>query len=108
MNTKELLIEARRLLQEVGWCQLTNASKNGNSVSIFSNEADSFCIYGAITKASNPKVIEDIYDTREPIEIIRNAIPPNFDKSITLWNDHPDRTKEEVINLFDNVIDSIE
>lgn len=85
MTPKEILIEAKRLLVEKGWCQ-----------NKFSNLEGNLCAMEAIVLAS-PSLDFRFY----PFELMIRVINERW---ISDWNDHPDRTKEEVLAAFDKAI----
>lgn len=97
-TTKEILIEARKLIEH-GWCQGSLAKTiYGESVDEQHPSARYFCTAGAIYKA-------EPNNTRA--ELIIDEIEEEFKGTwsfISKWNDSPDRTKEDVLVLFDKAI----
>src|SRR5258706_15167283 len=92
MNTKEVLIVARKLLIEVGWCK-------GWAVKFKADKPIAFCATGAIQYVSAPWRLKDKAD-----DALRTAI--NWDY-IPQWNDHKKRTKRQVLAAFNKAIKSL-
>lgn len=97
MTTKQVLIEARRLIEKPeSRCIDSNAEdKYGRTVSAKSAAAVKFCVYGAISRfTSDPYTV-----TR----FIREILEREFKESlITAFNETA--THEEVLSLFDRAI----
>lgn len=68
----------------------------GQLVSINDPEACSFCTVGAIDKAYPNQLTN--YKLRYKLEEYLYAKTGSF--SISNWNDHPDRTKEDIIKVL--------
>lgn len=100
MTNKETLIKARALIKK-GWTQKYYAKdKDGNHLEIpfdggEPEGATCYCTLGAIFAAAGWG-----YRGQDCKILIRKII----DGSITEWNDHPSRTKAEVLSLFDRAI----
>ncbi len=96
MTLREVLVEARRILENVGWCQGTYA-RDENSVAILTDDpgACQFCVMGALYFAS------DDSDVEEEARALLNTV---VEGSIVAYNDAPGRTKEEVLAVFDLAI----
>lgn len=93
-----VLRDARKLIFEKGWCQGVPArDANGNKVGRYSDEAVCFCVEAATEVASN----RDYYAGVFAREALRKVISK---RDIWQWNDHPKRTKEEVLAAFDESI----
>ena len=82
---------------EKGWTQKTGARNwRGYAVYSSSKEAASWCLEGALRLAVyKTVVVEDSEPTLD--RLIRNL---GLKESIFKWNDHPDRTKEQVTTLL--------
>lgn len=99
-SAKQVLIEARRLIAEVGWTQGTNArDSKGLSVSPHSERAACYCASGAIMAASRGTKTNVHPDARQAL---LDAIPQEF--SISGLNDELTMTKEVIIEMFDRAI----
>jgi hypothetical protein len=95
-SVKEVLIAAKYLLENIGWCQ-------GD----FSNYQDgkpvSFCMLGAI----NHVEVSDIELTWEAKALLSQTILKNISidsQMLSDWNDNSARKKKDVIKLFDKAI----
>lgn len=98
MSVKETLQRAKQYIEQ-GWTQKANARlAYGKEVNSLAPDAVSWCIGGAISRAMR---CDEDYQTRWAF----SAFVPN--KDIVAWNDAPERTKEEVLAKFDEVIASI-
>ncbi len=81
-----------------GWCQETLAEDvNGEGCDELSAEAVSWCAMGAVC-------VLDL-DTRS---YALDELNLGVDTDIAGWNDHPDRTQAEVLDLFDRTIARVE
>lgn len=91
-NTKEVLLAAKALLQNVGWCQnaYTTYDKQYNPTA--------YCLSGAVC------CVDGAYFTiqDEAISCLRSMLENK--PLIVNWNDQPGRTKEEVLALLDKAI----
>lgn len=103
MNTKQVLIGARNLIANVGWCQRSSAvDRAGWRVPYDSPSACGFCIIGAVGRAAldlggdRARVVNDTLD----------AIELRLGDAIGGWNDDPHRTKSDVLEMFDTLIES--
>lgn len=83
------------------WTQKTCArDRDGNAVPVFSKEARSFCIEGAIRRAGG---IDDRGAYARLAPLIKAQIgKPAFD-----WNDQAGRTQVEVVRMFEDLADDI-
>jgi hypothetical protein len=111
-TTKEKLIEARRLIKDVGWCK-------GYSIAWSQNykEKLAYCSLGALyqTHYNSEVSLQDLnkaLDTLQDvvIHIMNEEINPNLPQynCIAKWNDNPIRTKSEILNAFSIAIDLVE
>ena len=102
MNTKEILIKAKGLIDSPEkWTQLAWA-RNSRQISCAMDNSDAkcFCLGSALILASPP--LEPLIVNLE----IENQLPEIDGKipSIADYNDHPDTTHEDIMNLFDKAI----
>lgn len=93
-NIKEVLIAAKWMLENVGWCQGL-FSKRDDSGSI-----KAMCLVGAInrvqlTDAGYKKLLQEKSTT---------MLSKLLKQDVWIWNDTEGRTKEEVISLLDRAI----
>lgn len=92
---KQILTRARELITTHGWIQ--------NS---YGNETKGFCLFGAVDAAAY-----ELRETKgEPLQVSITEIMMKL-RSVSghktnaiSWNDAPDRTKEEVLTLIDEVL----
>ncbi len=83
-------MKVQELLTEDNWVKGSNArDKNNNSVHPTSDEACKWCLFGAIIRC--------YIATSEILERIGDKIEEN---SVTIWNDDPQRTFEDVEALI--------
>ena len=91
--------EVARDLVSTGWIRnVFAADKDGEEVGVRDKGACQWCLIGAIMAAT---------DNPNPFgyfQVFRNA-NPQCGEWLATWNDKPERTKEEVVQAFDNVID---
>ena len=105
-TTKQTLIKARGLIDEPSkWPKLAWA-RNSHQVScaMENSDAQCFCL-GAALILSTPRLAPMVID----VEII-NQLPEISGKvpSIADYNDHPDTTHSDIMNLFDRAIEAAE
>jgi hypothetical protein len=96
-------MKAWQILEQNGWCQKVNArSDKGRSCSPVSRKAVSFCIFGAIDRKRTSEFgTVDFVGACADINSVQDKLQAtDQDALISAWNDHPDRTKEEVIALL--------
>lgn len=95
MNTTEILIEAKHLIETPDqWCQ--------NIGSILTVTKTAYCSFAAINVASY-NLDKDYCPAAQcyALELLRKAIS---DVCISKWNDEPTRTHAEVLAAFDKAI----
>jgi hypothetical protein len=95
-TTKQVLIAAKWILENKGWCQ-GYYRKNAQGQDVYDDaQASSFCSIGAIwaVKATNSNLIS------EAVKLLDKASGSNT----VFWNDALDRTKKEVLEGFDKAI----
>ena len=94
-SVHDAFVHASRLL-ESGWCQGGYAKdKDGNWCSELSDDADSFCVSGAIIRASKDTgvSVDELFDIFNHTLDIENKEYP------WEWNDMQYQTKENVISV---------
>ncbi|WNM70270.1 hypothetical protein [Myxococcus phage Mx1] len=104
-TTKELLQEAKALIEK-GWTQGVAARDDeGIPVPSTSPVATCWCVYGALSRAEDNLG----YQSGAPYAGAVDAIAGVSGKSLlAVWNDAPGRTKKEVLDTFQKAIDSLE
>lgn len=80
-STSEILTQAAELIRRHGWVQRK-----------YGSHGEGYCIIGAIIAV--PKHGSGF----SAIEALREELG---DQSVMQWNDHPDRTQEEVLELLE-------
>lgn len=106
-NIKEVLIAAKWILENYGWCQNSFITSNKDGVPrnysrlkyVAADGADTntacFCADGAIRSVECSLTLQE--QAREHLEKYIKA-------NVWGWNDGADRTKEEVLAAFDGAI----
>ena len=87
-STKEVLIAAKWIIKNIGWSHYGGRSidKNGKKI---------YCTLIAITN------VEATFDLKyEAQNILRGIVKDQ----LSTWNDNPNRTKQDVIDLFNKGI----
>lgn len=108
----EVLEEARTLVEQ-GHCKGYFArDAKGEVTSLLGREAVSFCTAGAVYRvAYKMGVVDEGYNmVLDYFAIVLRELYPNAGKALTsvnTWNDVPERTTNEVIALYDNVIERV-
>jgi len=104
VTVKEVLTEARRLLNDVGLCKgvLKYVGADGHVLA--------YCSMGAIDAAVT-RLTESVGDTytlcSQAIKAVQVAIGGvSGGVSIPTWNDTPELTKSDVLSAFSKAIDS--
>lgn len=104
MSAKQILIDAKTLLETQGWTQKAYArDKDGNTTPAIPGlgEPVCFCSVGALLHAGgNADLALDIAS-----DCLRDVLPGR-DFSIIDFNDTPGRTKQEVLDVFQKAIDT--
>jgi len=102
MTVKEDLITARAKV-ETGWCQGTNArDAQGQPILAEYPDATKFCAMGALVSVcghyfpAHLSVLCSVLQGRD------------HQWTVSAYNDHPSRTQEEVLALFDKAIARVE
>jgi hypothetical protein len=116
MKPSEILKKARDLIINRGWTQGAYARAGGikavelETISGIISNADSFCSLGAIYSADILEMAGDS-NTAHAIDYLQRVVVcefTRFDMFIAYWNDMPGRTKEQVIDAFDEAIELAE
>ena len=85
-------MKAYELLEQKELCKGTFArDANGKPVSVYSPNAESLCVAGAIRLA---------YGHIGEISTVGSHVSNLYSMTLVMWNDDPERTKQEVINLL--------
>ncbi len=103
----EVLRESRRLLK-VGWCQnLYAANINGDAVNITNPTACKFCASGAPAYVIGDSRPLDNIHYNVIVGLLSHTIPKKY-RYIQSWNDRAETTLEDVISIYDQVIEAVE
>lgn len=104
---KQIILDARALLEQSDWTQGVFARKaSGDTVPFRDYEASAFCAMGAIRKVANiPDHAEqfpcDGCDREGILDLaVGNLSRAQFGVSLVAYNDEPGRTKEEVLEAM--------
>lgn len=107
----EVLSEAVRILKMSEWTQHALArDAKGRSCSISGGDAVAFCLGGALIKAwraldgDNEDLYHKFFQNKFS-EILREKY--NYKFTYTRWNDRPTTSKEDVMTLLHDAIDSM-
>lgn len=99
---RDLLLDARNLLSR-GWTRHTNARKSdGTPTYSGSSEATCWCINGALLRATSGFGYLDSVYVHHHLYLDLRA--HTGDQSLSQFNDAPDRTHAEIIELFDRAL----
>jgi hypothetical protein len=105
---KEVLIAARWILDNIGWCQgsytKTKSGEYGVLPPIHSDnigDVSAACLEGAVwlVETKNHLLPGETFD------FIQFKIENKYSQSITSWNDEPKRTKKQVLSFLDKIIE---
>lgn len=110
-NKVQILRRARDLVGQ-GWTQRTGARDANYKVVSFSDEsAVCYCALGAIFRAAYEGLTEEVGIQRvlkatdlPQVKEIYNEIADKVGKWVGVWNDAPDRTQAEVLQVFDEMV----
>jgi hypothetical protein len=89
--------KAWKLIEATGWCQGESAKDDrGRSIYARHPQACSFCLMGAID------LVYDVGNYSKAFIKVLEAVNKLEQKRtyVSEWNDDPERTKEEVVNLL--------
>ena len=103
---REILVEARELIDKRGWCQFQFAKRDPHSnggiqrIASFKVFGNAFCPLGAIMAAGGAGE-GGVTLAKQALAV---AAGLSGDGHIPGWNDRPGRTKAEVLAVFDKAI----
>lgn len=91
MNAKDLLIEAKNLINISGW-------KQGE----YGGEDQGFCTFGALVHAD----ADGDFETHSAAaKALRQALKDSgYITNVVAWNDAETRTKDQVLDIFDKAV----
>lgn len=102
-NIIRTLRRARNIIRTKGWTQGFSArNADRRYTDPRSTEAVCFCILGAIDRANNEL---QLCSGSKAADVIRDVTPTGL---IAEWNDHPNRTKSQVLAIFGEAIAKVE
>lgn len=114
----EIIKEARSIIEnEKNWTKnLMARTKDGNLVQSYSEEAVCWCMAGALHRAFNKFQLYGEYKGTTIVEEFNNIIKNQNTNSngtpihlnVSAFNDDPDTTHEDVLRVFDRVIEKYE
>lgn len=92
---RDVLVTAKRILLERGWCQDVAEDDTGRC-----------CLLGALSKAH---VDEDQAPWRDAVAALSRDLPRlgHHCANLVVWNDAPRRTLEDVLDLLDRTIEGV-
>lgn len=90
MKIKQLLVDAKKLIEEYGWIQCE-----------FGSPEKGFCLIGAIRYIGfqQPYTTDDYL---EALYVLKKLMPTS--SPVSVWNDITGRTAEEVLNVLDKAV----
>jgi hypothetical protein len=96
----DILMEARPWIDK-GWCQQwLSVDARGRACDTLGGKAVAWCAIGAVTKVTDWPAAGN-----EALRYLAQAIGKgDATNDIGIWNDDPDRTKEEVLEAYDRAI----
>ena len=108
MTMRAVLIDARSKCA-TGWCQHHYArDADGFEINVNAATATCWCSDGAILAAVREQhtIHELVHYDDVLAEFERNGILPVGQRTVSTveWNDHPDRTQQEILAAFDRAI----
>jgi len=107
MSTKQILVETRKLIEQ-GWTQGVNArNRYKERVAPASPDATCWCLQGGLFRVQHDLGL--LYSKLIPAEDAIDATALlRGSNDLVNYNDTPGRTKEEVLQLIDDTINSLE
>ena len=97
----KVLLDAAEFLEEKDWCQGAFARNSSyESVSIYNLDACKFCLAGAVMVSTRAVVVSPGVHRGSILNAAYEKIENLIASNVTVWNDKPGRTKEEVINAL--------
>jgi hypothetical protein len=85
---QKVLLDAAELLETEGWIKGSMQNQHG------------FCMIGAVMAAANQPIIVFAIAKGPAGEALDQLKIKTNDSTIWGWNDHPERTKQEVIDML--------
>jgi ribosomal protein S5 len=99
---KSIIKKAITILQKFGWTKKALAKdKNGNAVLPSDESAESFCLVGAIERATRDLK----YGEKDKFQAIKIVKDVNGLIVLTPLNDAPNTTKKDVINALKKAVE---
>ena len=106
--TKDILTSGKAFVEHWGWTQGRLAmNEDGREVEEYDDGAVCFCAEGAIRRAGYEMWKVNAGEPREiagAVDAALEAIGDLAGDFVHDWNDHPDRTRDEVVAIFDRAI----
>jgi hypothetical protein len=103
-DAKAVLVEARRLIVEQGWCQGAYArTREGVVASRTEANAWQFCAYGALDRAGQDALYHARVDAALALQGAYDEVKEHG-SALSGYNDAPWRVKEEIVALYDRAI----
>jgi hypothetical protein len=91
-------MKAWQLLEEKDWCQYALAKDSqGFPVRSNSSQACCFCVIGLLAAVADTSLKDSFSSSYSCLEA---HIEKTFNLTVVRWNDHPERTKEEVLAVL--------
>lgn len=98
----DLLVAARGYVER-GWTQRHFAvAEDGRDVPARSKEACSWCALGAVQRAS----VDLPMANTDTVYVASQALAKVAQRNMAIFNDMPERTQQEILDLFDKAIES--
>lgn len=94
-SVKKVLTDARELIS-LGWTQ----GSLHRRIEVDGKVGDSYCMLGAIYRAAELNALPMHYHAIQSSNIVERVVGG----AMTAWNDDPDRRKEHVLAVFDELI----
>lgn len=108
MTTVEILEKTRDLISDPEhWCKGANArNKDGKKTKVFSEDAYSFCMLGALAKVDESPACPEVYEFFSTVIEKMSDTIVRKDKEIMLsvFNDKHSTTHADVLKVFDLAI----
>jgi hypothetical protein len=105
MNKHVTTLQSARELIAKGWTQKVYARlADDTAIHFFNKDACRFCMVGAIYRANDKFVDKGTTDNYYGIRYLWTAVNLDSEAQLTLWNDTPERTVDEVLAAYDKAI----
>ena len=103
-TVKQVLVAARWILDNVGWCQGSYfKSKDGKRMFNIreATDVDCVCAMGAILAVETTEELQS-----QALDLVNDLIVENhYTRYIANWNDESGRTKQQVLKMMDKAIE---